>query len=217
MKVWFNKNKTLILVFAILCVVQNSSARSSSLLTPTTFHKNINKRIIDSHKQSKEDLNINAENNVAISTPRGGKITLPGSPGFTTSNMLGALFFMIFDSALRKIFTEKQIEFPSMMAGLVILFALLVGMETLSTGLGDKVFQLLLPGTNLLSKWLPVFFIPGLIMAPLAPKLGSALEVCKYCSLHNSIYCVGNKQLLTHYTILLSFFLVCSHSNSMFF
>eukprot|EP00594_Rhizosolenia_setigera_P013250 CAMPEP_0178963474 /NCGR_PEP_ID=MMETSP0789-20121207/15049_1 /TAXON_ID=3005 /ORGANISM="Rhizosolenia setigera, Strain CCMP 1694" /LENGTH=431 /DNA_ID=CAMNT_0020647957 /DNA_START=344 /DNA_END=1639 /DNA_ORIENTATION=- len=93
--------------------------------------------------------------------------------------MLGALFFMIFDSVLRKIFTEKQIEFPSMMAGLVILFALLVGMETLSTGLGDKVFQLLLPGTNLLSKWLPVFFIPGLIMAPLAPKLGSALEAGK--------------------------------------
>jgi len=44
---------------------------------------------------------------------------------------------------------------------------------------GDAVFEYLTPGANLLAKWLPVFFVPGLAMLPLAPSMGSPVEILK--------------------------------------
>jgi len=51
--------------------------------------------------------------------------------------------------------------------------------ETVSPGLGDSIFSSLSPGSALLAKWLPVFFVPGLAMLPLATSVGSGLEVAK--------------------------------------
>ena len=38
---------------------------------------------------------------------------------------------------------------------------------------------MLQPGANLLTKWLPVMFVPGLAMLPLAPSIGSAVDILK--------------------------------------
>jgi hypothetical protein len=49
--------------------------------------------------------------------------------------------------------------------------------------LGDGVYDLLSPGSDVLAKWLPVFFVPSLVTLPLAPSLGSSMEVSTilYC------------------------------------
>jgi len=62
-------------------------------------------------------------------------------------------------------------------------FAVLVLAEAVSPGVGEAWFQLLTPGANLLTKWLPVMFVPGLAMLPLAPAVGSAADVLKVLSL----------------------------------
>lgn len=51
--------------------------------------------------------------------------------------------------------------------------------EGIIPGVGNAVFEYLTPGANLLAKWLPVFFVPGLAMLPLAPSMGSPLEILK--------------------------------------
>jgi putative effector of murein hydrolase len=59
------------------------------------------------------------------------------------------------------------------------LFVLLIVTELIIPGLGDAAFYALAPGSGLLAKWLPVFFVPGLAMLPLAPSMGSSIEVVK--------------------------------------
>jgi len=48
--------------------------------------------------------------------------------------------------------------------------------------LGESIYQTLNPGAILLTKWLPVFFVPSLITLPLAGGLGNAMEVLKVFS-----------------------------------
>lgn len=55
----------------------------------------------------------------------------------------------------------------------------MVILEAIKPGLGDGIFTTLTPGSNMLAKWLPVFFVPGLALLPLAPSMGSPVEILK--------------------------------------
>ena len=128
---------------------------------------------------------------------------------FNSNNILGAAYFIAFDVALRKVFTANNIGFPSMMAGCLLLFAVFVAAEILKPGLGDAVFNLLNPGAVLLAKWLPIFFVPGLAMLPLAPKFGSGVEVSLfifiYLYLKHIIDCFNQQfNISLHYLIKIS-------------
>lgn len=101
----------------------------------------------------------------------------------STKLITGTMFFFTVDYILRKIFRAKAITFPSMMAGCVLIFTSLISMEIVQSGLGDSIFDYLTPSSDMLVKWLPVFFVPGLAMLPLAPKLGSAVDVAKMLAL----------------------------------
>jgi len=81
---------------------------------------------------------------------------------------------------LRKVFKKSGISFPSQLAGCLILFVLMViGNVVSSFPVGDQVFDMLSPGAAWLAKWLPVMFVPGLVMVPLAPSVGSSVELLK--------------------------------------
>lgn len=66
-----------------------------------------------------------------------------------------------------------------MLGGCMGLFAFLILAQLINPGLGDNIFNSLNPGAKLLTKWLPVFFVPGLAMLPLAPSMGGGIEVVK--------------------------------------
>lgn len=83
----------------------------------------------------------------------------------------GVLGFFVIDTAVRKLFEAYDISFPSQLGGCLILFVAMVLGELVIPGVGDKVFSLLNPGSLLLAKWLPVFFVPGLAMLPLAVSM----------------------------------------------
>jgi len=93
---------------------------------------------------------------------------------------LGVGFFIVVDHLLRKVFKKSGISFPSQLAGCLILFVLMViGNAVSSFPVGDQVFDMLSPGAAWLAKWLPVMFVPGLVMVPLAPSVGSSVELLK--------------------------------------
>lgn len=88
----------------------------------------------------------------------------------------GSAAFLVFDTVFRKMFNKYEIKFPAQLGGCIFLFIFLLASELVVPGLGDTVFKALTPGANLLTKWLPVFFVPGLAMLPLAPSIGTALD-----------------------------------------
>jgi len=95
----------------------------------------------------------------------------------TSTQLISAAYFLAMDKGLLKLFRAKGVAFPSQLAGCIILFAVMVIADVVSPGAGDSLFALLSPGANLLAKWLAVFFVPGLAMLPLAPSMGSPVEV----------------------------------------
>ena len=100
-----------------------------------------------------------------------------------TNEITGAAFFTVLQIVLNKIFRANNINFPAMLGSTILTFATLVLSEAIFHGTGDEIAQLLTPGTNLLTKWLPVMFVPGLAMLPLAPSIGSSLDLLKVLSL----------------------------------
>lgn len=99
------------------------------------------------------------------------------------NELTGAAFFTLLQIGLNKVFRANNIAFPAMLGCTVSVFTALVLAEVIMPGSGDRAFALLQPGSNLLTKWLPVMFVPGLAMLPLAPSIGSPLDVLKVLSM----------------------------------
>jgi hypothetical protein len=104
-----------------------------------------------------------------------------GGSSRETNAMAGALGGVIAMGLIEKATKEglraAHIQFPSQLAGCAVLFAFLLLAEAISPDLANGIFNSLAPGAGILAKWLPVFFVPGLAMLPLAPSMGSGIEV----------------------------------------
>lgn len=100
-----------------------------------------------------------------------------GGASDSGNQIVSAGAFLAIDYAVRKVFQASGITFPSQLGGCIILFCFLLGCDLVKGGLGNDILTFLTPGSALLAKWLPVFFVPGLVMLPCAPSLGSGLDV----------------------------------------
>jgi hypothetical protein len=103
---------------------------------------------------------------------RGGNSAIPKDA------ITGAIILACIERGTNKLFQQQGITFPSQLGGCIALFLTLLIAQGVSPGLGDTILDLLNPGSALLAKWLPAFFVPGLAMLPLAPTVGNGLEVC---------------------------------------
>lgn len=112
--------------------------------------------------------------NVAASS-RGGAAVLAGR--IPTDALSGAIAMGLLERVVHKLFVAKGIAFPSPLGGCMSLLAFLLLADAVRPGLGASAFAALAPGQALLTKWLPVFFVPGIAMLPLAPSMGSGIEV----------------------------------------
>jgi hypothetical protein len=96
----------------------------------------------------------------------------------TQSEMIGVALFVGLDVAFRRAFKALGIAFPSQLGGCVILFTLWTLLSaTGGNKVADFMVNTLTPGAGWLAKFLPVFFVPGLAMLPVAPSVGSFVEV----------------------------------------
>lgn len=144
--------------------VPKSSVSASSI--------NVADGSLHASSQSVQKKSLNNPHAVAA---RGG-----ASPLATKNEFAGAIAFVVLDHAFRKAFAAYNINFPSQLGGCCILFILMLLAQVVKPGLGDSIFKSLLPGSLLLAKGLPIFFVPGLAMLPLAPSMGSIFEVRCY-------------------------------------
>ena len=91
-----------------------------------------------------------------------------------SKTVLSTAALLMLDFAFKRMMKMSGISFPSNLAGMGVLFATL-----LIAPFGDKLYQILKPGSDLMAKWLQVFLVPNLVVLPLAPALGSSMEVRK--------------------------------------
>mmetsp|Transcript_21179 Transcript_21179/g.41961 ORF Transcript_21179/g.41961 Transcript_21179/m.41961 type:complete len:568 (+) Transcript_21179:146-1849(+) len=84
-----------------------------------------------------------------------------------------AVLYITLDLALAKAFARHSIAFPSALAGMVGLFGVLIGLDTFKGAeASGAAMALLAPGAALFAKWLPLFFVPSLVVLPLFPPPG---------------------------------------------
>ena len=105
-------------------------------------------------------------------------LSVRGGVANTVSNALGgAVALALIEKVVKKGLAAAKIEFPGQLAACIVLFASLLLVETVSPALANGIFSALTPGSALLAKWLPVFFVPGLVLLPLSKPIGGSLEV----------------------------------------
>jgi len=172
------KNLTqVIFFFFTLCFLQCASktvgSDKSVAFAPRSY---VEKNTFSKEKTLESNANIFPTKTplATVASFRGGSLS--------QSEVGGTFFFLVVNHLLIKIFAAKNVAFPAPLGGCLILFALLLLAQTVSPPLGDALFELLTPGANFLTKWMPVFFVPGLAMLPLAPSMGNSLEVLKVLS-----------------------------------
>ena len=87
----------------------------------------------------------------------------------TLQTTLSLAAFIGLDAALRQLFKAKAIAFPSSLAGMLGLLSLLLATTPKAGSTTTPVlYRALKPGTDILTKWLAVFFVPALVLLPLS-------------------------------------------------
>ena len=103
-------------------------------------------------------------NGRASSSPIGVAVAVAKEYGPKLS-LVGALFAT--DAGLKTAAAALNMTFPPALAGMLVLTGALV---TLPAGVADRVAAAVAPGLDWVSRWLPLFYVPSLVVLPVALK-----------------------------------------------
>jgi hypothetical protein len=100
--------------------------------------------------------------------------------------LAGVVLFGIFEKLTKMALASANISFPGQLGACVALFGILCAMDLVAPSASMAIFEFLTPAAGLLAKWLPIFFVPGLVLLPLSPGFGGPIDVSgrsteKYC------------------------------------
>jgi hypothetical protein len=76
---------------------------------------------------------------------------------------LASLYYT--DKLIKNVFVEFGIKFPSALAGMFGVFALLC---VVGDGTASKIMGMYAPALNWIARWLPLFYVPALVTLPMA-------------------------------------------------
>lgn len=88
-------------------------------------------------------------------------------------SIISASALVVLDIIFRRVLKSLAITFPSALVGCGTMFLSFLLFP------GETLYNALSPGSALLAKWLPVFFVPSLVTLPLADSVGSIFELLK--------------------------------------
>jgi uncharacterized BrkB/YihY/UPF0761 family membrane protein len=149
--------------------VHKSARGGAAIKVPQKLSVDIEKKLKEAKDKTTAVAKAKANKVTQQLTSSGDGSTL----SFPTSAVAGSLVMAGIEQAVKKVFVSNGITFPAQLASCLILLTTML----VSGSAGQSVYELLTPATQLLTKWLPVFFVPGLVMLPLAPSVGSGIEV----------------------------------------
>ena len=115
----------------------------------------------------------------ATTTPSDSSSESVAPPNSNNKSLLRTIFstysFILLDYGFRQLFSFFKVPFPASLGACAIVFTTLLFVSPKSL----LLYQTLQPGAMFLSKWLPVFFVPSLILLPLADSVGAVSEFLK--------------------------------------
>ena len=166
-------------VVAALLAGSNAASAASKVETSASALRSqsaLEKRVGQKPSFSRGDIDAGKQKNPLPQTTS--TLSLRGGVANTlTNSLLGAVAFALVEQATKEGLRVADINFPSSLGGCIALFIFLILAEVVSPDLAGSIFDALSPGAAFLAKWLPPFFVPGLVMLPLAPSVGGTVEV----------------------------------------
>lgn len=92
---------------------------------------------------------------------------------------LGIILAM--DKLLKKAFVAAAIKFPSALFGMFCIFTILVILDSTVPAAAKSLINFFQPALLFIQRWLPLFYVPSLVVLPLAVKdipAASGLKIC---------------------------------------
>lgn len=93
------------------------------------------------------------------------------------SAISGAVVFAIIEQVVKYGFKTYNFKYPASLGACIILFASLCLTDIVAPDTASSIYDFLVPGAAILAKWFPIFFVPGLALLPLSPRIGGTLDV----------------------------------------
>lgn len=91
--------------------------------------------------------------------------------------------FLALDKYLKNVFLAHAIGFPSALFGMMAVFVLLSGLSFVNADAASRVESFLAPAILFIQRWLPLFYVPSLVVVPLAVKGIPAAEGAKIAAI----------------------------------
>ena len=175
-----NTNVLLLLCFGLLVCQQVSEARKSTgsiknvAFRPTTSVGTAD--LIVKTKKTEGTKKV-ISHSTTDRIQRGGQQQVAN----TLSNaLLGAIGLAIIEKIAKEGLSAANIKFPAGLGACIGLFFVLLLLDIINPTVATSIFNALTPGAALLTKWLPVMFVPGLVCLPLSPPIGGTADVRIY-------------------------------------
>lgn len=166
-----------VVVAAIAAVLAVQCASSEASIRPMDISKPAFQR---GQQVVANDVKFDARHPIHTKRHPSKALEVRGGVANTLTNAVaGSVALALIEKAVKKGLAMAKIEFPGQLAACIVLFSFLLLVETVSPALANGIFNALTPGSALLAKWLPVFFVPGLVLLPLSKPIGGAVEVCQ--------------------------------------
>ncbi|KAI4364972.1 hypothetical protein MLD38_021002 [Melastoma candidum] len=92
---------------------------------------------------------------------------------------LGIILAM--DKLLKRAFVAAAIKFPSALFGMFCIFTVLMTLDSIVPAAASGLMSFFEPGLLFIQRWLPLFYVPSLVVLPLAVKdipAASGLKIC---------------------------------------
>lgn len=77
---------------------------------------------------------------------------------------------MATDKYLKKAFVAAAIKFPSALFGMFCIFVILVALDSTIPDAATGLMNFFEPALLFIQRWLPLFYVPSLVVLPLAVK-----------------------------------------------
>lgn len=85
------------------------------------------------------------------------------------------------DKFLKKVFVAAAIKFPSALFGMFCIFSVLVILDSTIPAAAKSVMDFFEPALLFIQRWLPLFYVPSLVVLPLSVKdipAASGIKIC---------------------------------------
>jgi hypothetical protein len=167
----------LLLTLALLSVTTSAVEGSRHGVEESAFRPRSRMPPVDGDKKhSRSSARLLVEKEAILSSHK--SLSVRGGVANTYSNaILGSMVFALIENGVKRSLRAADLNFPAQLASCIFLFAFLLLTEAVNPELANAMFSALSPGAGILAKWLPVFFVPALVMLPLSPSIGSSFEV----------------------------------------